>query len=72
MKRSGECPKCACTELTHVEEVLDRGMLDTEHSMTLGTKKSVLKGRHGGELEAFACKSCGYVELYVKKVADLE
>jgi predicted nucleic-acid-binding Zn-ribbon protein len=72
MKHSEKCPKCDCTELTHVEDVLDRGMLDTEHSMTLGTRKSLFKGRHGGELEAFACTGCGYVEFYVKEVSDLE
>ena len=76
MKKSGSCPKCGGREVGHAETVLDRGYMDMEHAMSLGTKKSVngwFSPRvPNGELEAFTCQGCGYTEFYVKDPGEFE
>ena len=70
MKKAGRCPKCEGWEISHSETVLDRGYMDSEHAMSLGTKKTGDRWFSprvpAGELEAFTCQGCGYTEFYVK------
>jgi predicted nucleic-acid-binding Zn-ribbon protein len=71
MKKTRKCPKCGSKTLHHAETVLDRSMLNAPTDMALGTKEEFWKGRYGGELEAYACKECGFTEFYVKDVENL-
>jgi len=72
VKTSKTCPKCTSRDIFYTESVPDRGYMDSPSDMGLGTRQSFWKGSSGGELEAYACKQCGYVEFYVRDLSTLE
>ena len=68
MKKSGKCSKCGSGEIFYSEKALGGLLLGP---LVLKTEPS--RGYHNpsGILEAYACKVCGYAELYVKDVETL-
>ena len=70
MRARVRCPLCATTRIAHAKQVLDRGDGDFRKALALN-KPSVWSSSVIGELEAFACTGCGFVEWYVKDPAGL-
>jgi predicted nucleic-acid-binding Zn-ribbon protein len=75
--RNGICPKCNATEVYHSfsKKSLDSGLKTGDGGPMVGFHK-VGKGVFGDgfaniTLEAYLCRKCGYVEMYVPE-ADLE
>lgn len=83
MKRTHRCPKCAHNRILYIAQVAD---LDDRKSsshaspMKLARIEKELGSVFGGqtssidvagEIEAGMCRSCGYVELYVKDPASI-
>ena len=75
MKKSNRCPKCEGTDIAHADTVADKNAIGGPSNMSLGVgikRKGLLaKEVPWGQLEAFACKGCGYTELYVTDLASL-
>jgi hypothetical protein len=65
MRARLRCPACGNARLAHAKHVLDRGDADTSKPMAL-SQQGWWSHTLVGELEAFACTSCGLVEWYVK------
>jgi hypothetical protein len=70
MRARLRCPACESARLAHAMQVLDRGDGDGAKPMALN-QPSWWSGKLVGELEAFACTSCGLVEWYVKDPGGL-
>ena len=70
MRARLRCPACGNARLAHAKQVLDRGDSDARHPMAL-SRPSWWSDKLVGELEAFACTSCGLVEWYVKDPGGL-
>ena len=70
MRRQLRCPVCDGRRIAHALHVLDRGDGDTRESLAL-YQPSWWDSDVVGEVEAFACCSCGYLEWYVKNPAAL-
>jgi predicted nucleic-acid-binding Zn-ribbon protein len=75
MKRTWTCPKCASRRVGYFEHLIDEQGEFKPSPRMIGQGpteiRGLLGGRHvvtgpTGELEAFVCTSCGYVEEYVK------
>ncbi|MBX3246981.1 MAG: hypothetical protein KF901_07355 [Myxococcales bacterium] len=72
MKRTLTCPKCACTDILHVPQIADRNHTSVAPQSLVYSKEDVLGGigvraYATGELEAYVCNACGYVEQYLKE-----
>jgi hypothetical protein len=65
-----KCPACGGARIAHANQVLDRGDGDARKVMALN-QPSWWSDKLVGELEAFACCSCGLVEWYVKQPKGL-
>lgn len=70
MRARLRCPACGNARLAHAKQVLDRGDGDARKVMALN-QPSWWSDKLIGELEAFACTSCGLVEWYVKDPGGL-
>ena len=70
MRARLRCPACGNARLAHAMSVLDRGDGDARKVMALN-QPSWWSDKLVGELEAFACTSCGLVEWYVKDPGGL-
>jgi hypothetical protein len=70
MRARLRCPACGNARLAHANKVLDRGDADAAKVMALN-QPSWWSGKLVGELEAFACTTCGLVEWYVKDPGGL-
>jgi hypothetical protein len=70
MRARLRCPACGTARLAHAKHVLDRGDGDARKVMALN-QPSWWSDKLVGELEAFACTSCGLVEWYVKDPGGL-
>ena len=70
MRARLRCPACGNARLAHAKSVLDRGDGDSRKVMALN-QPSWWSDKLVGELEAFACTSCGLVEWYVKDPGGL-
>jgi hypothetical protein len=70
MRARLRCPACGNARLAHAKHVLDRGDGDARKVMALN-QPSWWSDKLVGELEAFACTSCGLVEWYVKDPGGL-
>ena len=64
------CPACGATRIAHAASILDRANGDTRMPLALN-QPSWWSDKVIGELEAFACTSCGLVEWYVKDPGGL-
>jgi predicted nucleic-acid-binding Zn-ribbon protein len=72
MKSTGRCPKCSCGEIIQRARVLDRShsiTLDLQVAVDADPDALIFKGRQKFVVQAWMCKSCGYVELYRKQQA---
>jgi hypothetical protein len=70
MRARLRCPACGSARIAHAKNVLDRGDGDARKVMALN-QPSWWSDKLVGELEAFACTSCGLVEWYVKDPGGL-
>jgi predicted nucleic-acid-binding Zn-ribbon protein len=69
MKEDKKCPKCESTEILKIESVAaneETGSLQRQPTFLLAVTGRGSKGRTG-ELEAYICNECLYVEMYLKK-----
>ena len=74
MKTKMQCPKCDGTNIAHAETVMDKNALgESQMSLGVNVKREGIFAKEvpWGELEAFACRSCGYTEFYVSDVESL-
>jgi hypothetical protein len=62
MKKTLRCPACGETRIAYVE----KPFAAREWGMALGVVTSTFSAKQVGELEAFACAACGFVEWHVK------
>ena len=65
MKQSQRCPKCGHNRLLYVARVADQ-MQRGANPYVGAVLACTGSGFATGELEAAACRRCGYVELYLK------
>ncbi len=74
MKRSRQCPKCDSRRVGYFSHLPDIGQSSPSSQRVIGTIPSGSVWRAEalvGTLEAYVCAACGYVETYVKDVADV-
>jgi hypothetical protein len=69
MRRHLCCPACGGRRIAHALSVLDRG--DSSSAPLALHQPKWWSSKAVGELEAFICRACGYVEWYVKEPATL-
>jgi predicted nucleic-acid-binding Zn-ribbon protein len=68
VRKQHRCPKCLHTRILHVPEPKD-----VDHDrMALGAVMSVWTGGVNGGLEAYVCLGCGYTELYVADLDEMD
>ena len=69
MKRTKTCPKCDSRALWYVAQVAANGETGTEQEHPRFDLAVTGNGNWGkdGPMEAYACRRCGYTELYLKK-----
>ncbi len=68
MKSSHRCPKCQHAEILYVPEPRDSDL----DRPALGSRVGAFSTAVTGQMEAYACLGCGFVEWYVKDVARLD
>lgn len=71
LKRHGRCPACGGRRFLHAPRVLDRAHGGGREELALLQPSRWTTGVYGA-LESFACLRCGFVELWVRDVAELE
>ncbi len=71
MKQSTTCPKCHHDVLLHVREVTDLGHYWRPAAWFLATTVEGKKSVPHGQVEAFACRRCGFTEFYTQGVAEI-
>jgi hypothetical protein len=67
MKATGTCPKCHSKSLWKIADVAantDTGTMQQQPTFRLAVTGRGTCG-HAGELEAYACRRCGFVEMYL-------
>jgi hypothetical protein len=81
MKRTATCPKCSGTKILHVRAVADGSSArqhttgddapsTARLALRIAKQKALLSGSYDaalteGQLQAFVCAGCGYVEQHV-------
>lgn len=71
MKRTGRCVKCGGSSIYHSDEIMDRG--DGNEALRLAIRRTGSINAHDvGLFEVYACRACGYCELYVVDPGDLD
>ncbi|MBN1617802.1 hypothetical protein JW887_00470 [Candidatus Dojkabacteria bacterium] len=71
MKKTKKCTKCESTEIFYLESVVDRAHGNNASKLLVGLKNDFWRGKIGGEIEAYICANCGYVEFYLKDPKSL-
>jgi len=76
MKRSWQCPKCQSTRIGYLETLPDGARMEASTNRKVGSEVigSVLGMRatqDTGNIEAFVCTECGYLEEYVTDPASV-
>jgi predicted nucleic-acid-binding Zn-ribbon protein len=69
MKKEHQCPKCESTNLLKINSVAaneETGTRQRQPTFRLAVNGNGSDGRIG-ELEAYACNDCLYVEFYLKR-----
>jgi predicted nucleic-acid-binding Zn-ribbon protein len=69
MRNSTQCPKCKGEEILYVPQVQD------SHKDRIGLNLQEgwwVESKLVGAFEAYICKACGFVELYVANVGELD
>ena len=69
MKKEKKCPKCESTEILKIESVAaneETGIRQIQPTFRLAVNGNGSSARIG-ELEAYACNECLYVEFYLKR-----
>lgn len=81
MKRTWKCPKCQSARVGYFESLIDAQGTYQPASRKVGEARREVEGILGGrsetkvaagELEAFVCTDCGYMEEYVKDPQSLD
>ena len=67
MRTRHRCPKCDHHEVLHVPEPRD----SNQDRLAVGGVRRIW-GNTVGELEAYICLKCGYVELYVRDIGAID
>ncbi len=72
MRETHRCPKCSHGEILFVPQLADRDDRDiirplVLHVLEFGWKEDV----EFGKLQAYACRKCGYTEIYTHDVASI-
>ncbi len=74
MKQSGQCPKCASTEIIADAEVIDRD--DDGNVLRLATygrpQALLFKAKRQTAVSAWVCAACGFVEFYADDPAAIK
>jgi predicted nucleic-acid-binding Zn-ribbon protein len=76
MKNTWTCPKCKSQRVGYLENLVDRSPSGQEDRKYIGYQKTgelfgLAAFRVSGEMEAFVCADCGYVEEYVKNAQSI-
>lgn len=69
MKKAKKCPKCESSDILKIDSVAaneETGYLQRQPTFKLAVIGNGTGGR-SGELEAYACQECLYVEFYLKQ-----
>ncbi len=71
MKKTGKCPKCSSGDLVQIVRAVNSSRYSPQSINRLALKGTALAGAvlglEPGALEAFFCRKCGYLELYVRE-----
>lgn len=70
MKTTKRCVKCGSRRLFYSPCIMDRGSGNVALCLAIG-RADAISGRELGTFEVFACKRCGYSELYVREPKEL-
>jgi len=76
MKKEKECPKCGSSKIIHISRAVNSSKYDPQMIRGLAHKGTALAGAvlglEPGALEAYTCRGCGYMELYVREPGSLQ
>lgn len=67
MRTTHKCPKCQNPEVLYVPR-----LHDARHDEMRVGSRGIFNLQANGTFEAYICRSCGFSELYVKNVADVD
>lgn len=71
MKQKKECPKCGSKKLVHITRAVNSSKYDPQMIRGLAHNGTALAGAvlglEPGALEAYTCRGCGYMEIYVRE-----
>jgi predicted nucleic-acid-binding Zn-ribbon protein len=70
MKTTKRCVKCGSRRLFYSPCIMDRGSGNVPQALAIG-RTDPISGREVGQFEVYACKRCGYSELYVRDPKEL-
>jgi hypothetical protein len=65
MREDHICPRCEHPEVAHASSILDRSESGREELAVI--QPSIWSSKSEGKFEIFVCRSCGFVEWYVKE-----
>lgn len=73
MSNLEKCPKCQSTKIIPSVRIIDRGDYNIKHNLTVHVYDDSQLFRYTihGELKAWICGGCGYVETYVDNPGEL-
>lgn len=69
MREDQTCPRCEHEEVVHAESILDRAHEGRAQLSVI--QPSIWSSQTEGEFEVYVCRSCGFVEWYVKQPKGL-
>lgn len=70
MKATQRCVKCGSRRLFHSPCVMDRGSGNVALCLAIA-RADAISGHEVGQFEVYACRRCGYSELYVREPKEL-
>jgi predicted nucleic-acid-binding Zn-ribbon protein len=70
VKRSRTCPKCDGKDVFHSQQIMDRGEGNEALPLAIG-RTDPIHAQVFGQFEVYACRGCGYAELYVLDLEEL-
>jgi predicted nucleic-acid-binding Zn-ribbon protein len=72
MRRKHVCPKCGHNEILYVPQIADRDDRDIVRPIVFHVVHYDWRDdMELGKISAYACRSCGYTELYTKDIDKL-
>lgn len=71
MKQTGTCPKCGNRRIFHSPCVMDRGEGNVALCLSI-KRRDAIHAEEIGQFEVFACRRCGFSELYVVDPKELD